>query len=94
MLRVTERAAQQLKKMLEEKAENKDDCLRLITQDGENFMIGVGKSKEGDHIVNYDNKRVLIVDGLLAAHLNNVTVGVKDTPEGPEIVIFKEAATA
>ncbi len=90
MLKVTERAAQELSKMLQEKAEADDDCLRLVTQDGENFVIGVGKLKEGDQVVNYNEKRVLIVDSVLASHLNDVTVGVKDTDKGPEIVLFKE----
>ena len=94
MLKVTERAAQELIKMLDEKAENKEDCLRLVTEDGENFMIGVGTLKEGDQVVNYQNKRVLVVDGILASHLNNVTVGVKDNPDGTEIVLFKEEAKA
>ncbi|MDD2251479.1 MAG: hypothetical protein WCS74_02490 [Dehalococcoidales bacterium] len=92
MLKVTERAARELEKMLEEKADTKDDCLRLVTEDGVNFAIGVGKPKEGDHFVNYNNKRVLVVNGILAAHLNDATVGVKDTPNGAEIVVFMESA--
>ncbi|MDD5604834.1 MAG: hypothetical protein WC231_04605 [Dehalococcoidales bacterium] len=92
MLKVTERAALELEKMLQEKAESKDDCLRLVTEDGESFAIGVGKAKEGDHFVNYNDKRLLVVSGILAAHLNDATVGVKDTPGGPEIVVFRTAA--
>ena len=92
MLKVTEKAAQVLVDMLKEKGESEEDCLRLVSQDGENFVIGVGKLKEGDQVVNYNGKRVLIIDGILASHLANVTVGVKDAEAGPEIVIFKEAA--
>ena len=92
MLKVTERAARELEKMLEEKADTKDDCLRLVTEDGVNFAIGVGKPKEGDHFVNYNNKRVLVVNGILAAHLNDATVGVEDTPNGAEIEVFMESA--
>jgi Fe-S cluster assembly iron-binding protein IscA len=92
MLKVTERAAQELEKMLREKAEAEDDCLRLVTEDGVNFAIGVGKPKEGDHFINYNDKRVLVVSGILASHLNEATVGIKETPQGPEIVVFMNEA--
>ena len=40
MLKVTERAAHELEVMLQEKAEAKDDCLRLIPQEDGTFGIG------------------------------------------------------
>ncbi len=90
MLKITERAAEELEKMLEEKAEIPDDCLRLIRED-DSFKIGVSKLREGDQIVSYKDKRILVIDGVLSANIN-ATIGVKDTDQGTEIVVFKDAA--
>ena len=64
--------------------------MRLIDR-GEG-IIGLGIDIEGlgDRIVEYDGKKVLVVESELANNLQGVTLDIDETPEGPELVLWEK----
>jgi len=91
MIAVTERAKGELKKMLSEKVDNPHAVLRLSPiQKGLGLRLDV--EMPDDEVVKYENSKILVVEQTLADTLENVTIDVEDTPDGPELVIVKGRA--
>ena len=91
MIAVTERAKGELKKMLSKKVDNPLAVLRLSPiQKGLGLRLDV--EMPGDEVVKYENSKILVVEQALADTLENVTIDVEDTPDGPELVIVKGRA--
>ncbi|MFC2051937.1 hypothetical protein ACFLT4_04335 [Chloroflexota bacterium] len=91
MVNVTERAKQELKRLLSQKVDWPEACLRIMDRGQGIIGLGIDIEVPGDQIVEYDGKRVLICEPVLATSLRGVTVDVDDTPEGAELVICEKS---
>lgn len=87
MIGVTERAKQELKKILTDNVDNPQAGLRLTTNESQQLGLGLDIEREEDQVVEYDGSKVLIVEKGLADSLSEVSLDVEDTPEGPKLVI-------
>ena len=87
MITITERAKQELSKLLAEKVDWPGARLRLMDRGQGKLGLGVDIEAPGDYIVEYEGIKVLIVEPELATSLKGVTLDVDDTPEGAQLVI-------
>jgi Fe-S cluster assembly iron-binding protein IscA len=87
MITITERAKQELSKLLAEKVDWPGARLRLIDRGQGKLGLGVDIEAPGDRIVEYEGRKVLIVEPELAKSVQGVTLDVDDTPEGTELVV-------
>ena len=91
MISVTERAKQELKRLLSQKVDWPQARLRLMDRGQGNLGLGIDIEAKGDQIVEYDGIKVLIVEPVLATSLNLVTLDIDDTPDGAELVIYEKS---
>jgi Fe-S cluster assembly iron-binding protein IscA len=91
MIDITKRAKQELRKILSNKVDWPEARLRLMDRGQGKLGLGVDIEAPGDHIVEYEGIKVLIVKPELAASLKGVTLDVDDTPEGAELVISEKS---
>jgi Fe-S cluster assembly iron-binding protein IscA len=91
MIAVTERAKNELKKILTEKVDNPLAVLRL-TPSHKGLGLTLDVEMPGDETLEHENTKILVVERTLVDDLKNVTLDVEDTPEGSELVIIKERA--
>jgi len=87
MIDVTERARQELKRLLFAKVDMPQARLRLIPDGQGELGLGIDIESPGDEIVEYKGSRVLVVEHGLADSLKGVILDVDDTPQGPQLVI-------
>jgi Fe-S cluster assembly iron-binding protein IscA len=90
MIDITERAKQELSKLLAKKVDWPGACLRLMDRGQGKLGLGVDIEALGDRIVEYEGIKILIVEPELAKNLHGVTLDVDDTPEGAELVISEK----
>lgn len=87
MVKVTERAKQELKRLLAQKVDWPEARLRLMDR-GEGILgLGIDIELPGDKIVEYQGVKVLNVEHKLATSIEGITIDVDDTPKGVELVI-------
>ncbi len=87
MVKITERAKQELKRLLAQKVDWLGARLRLMDR-GEGILgLGIDIELAGDEIVEYQGVKVLNVEQKLANNIEGITIDVDDTPEGVELVI-------
>ncbi|MBA7486909.1 hypothetical protein ES707_22471 [subsurface metagenome] len=91
MIHVTERARQELKKMLSEKVDWPEARLRLMDRGQGDLGLGIDIEAPGDRVVEYEGRKVLLVESGLARNLKGVTLDVDDTPTGAELVISEKS---
>ncbi|MFC1939679.1 hypothetical protein ACFLXO_03210 [Chloroflexota bacterium] len=91
MIGVTERARQELKRILLDNVDNPQAGLRLSAGESGQLSLGIDVEMEGDEIVEHDGSKVLLVENGLASSLEGLAVDIEDTPEGPRLVIVKES---
>ncbi|MBI2329181.1 MAG: hypothetical protein HYU85_06060 [Chloroflexi bacterium] len=91
MIRVTERARQELKRILSEKVDWPEARLRLLDRGQGKLGLGVDIELPGDRAVKYKGTKVLIVEAGLASNLKGVTLDVDDTAEGIELVLSEKS---
>jgi Fe-S cluster assembly iron-binding protein IscA len=89
MIHVTERARQELKRILSEKVDWPGARLRLMAREQGKLGVGIDIETPGDWAVEYEGTKVLIVEAELATSLIGVTLDVDDTPDGAELVLSK-----
>jgi Fe-S cluster assembly iron-binding protein IscA len=87
MITITERAKQELSKLLAEKVDWPGARLRLMNRGQGKLGLGIDIEAPGDRIVEYKGKKVLIIESELAQNIQSVTLDVDDTPGGVELVI-------
>lgn len=90
MINITERAKRELKRLLEAKVDWPGARLRLMDRNQGKLGLGIDIEAPGDHIVEYEGARVLIVEPKLAKNLQGIILDVDDTPEGTELVISEK----
>ena len=87
MINITERAKQELRKLLSKKVDWPDARLRLMDRGQGKLGLGIDMEARGDRAIEYEGVKVLIVEPELASNLKEVTLDVDETPRGPELVI-------
>ncbi len=90
MIHVTERARQELKRILSEKVDWPEARLRLMAREQGKLGVGIDIEAPGDQAVEYEGIKVLIVEAGLASSIKGVTLDVDDTPEGVELVLSEK----
>ncbi|MFC1933073.1 hypothetical protein ACFLXU_05555 [Chloroflexota bacterium] len=91
MIVVTDRAKQELKKLLYNKVENWYAGLRLTVNDQGKMGLGIDVEMPGDRVVEYGGSKVLLVEQGLDSSLKDITLDVEDTGEGSELLICETA---
>jgi len=89
VLTVTERAAQELKQVLDSAPHEEGQCLRLITDAQGAFRLTLDHEREGDQVVRLGEEAVLLIDPVLSAGLDGVTLDTEETPQGPMLVLTR-----
>ena len=87
MVSVTEGARKELKRMLSEKVDWPGARIRLVDRGQGNIGLGIDIEVPGDHVVEYEGTKVLIIEPELATNLKGITLDVDDTPAGAELVL-------
>ena len=87
MINVTERAKQELKRLLSQNVDWPQARLRIMDRGQGIIGLGIDIEAPGDCIVEYEGARVLVVEPELANNLQGITLDVDDTPDGPELVV-------
>ncbi|MEX0785713.1 MAG: hypothetical protein WD939_03660 [Dehalococcoidia bacterium] len=86
MLTVTDKAAATLKEALEANSSEESQVLRLAPSP-EGFGLAMDEERDGDHVVEHDDRKVLVVAEDVAQALDGATVDSVETPEGQRLVI-------
>ena len=91
MVTVTEKAKEELKRILETTSLGAGKHLRLTTPPvwvGEgDFGIVIDEGRSGDSEVDFQGVTVLLVDQELAEHLSNSVFDFRDSPHGPSFTL-------
>ena len=92
MIGVTERARQELKKMLVANTDEPETCLRLIANEQGQLGLAIDTERQGDQVVEHDDSKLLVVENDLADSLEGITMDVQDSPEdeGARLVLSQE----
>lgn len=89
MLRVTENAKKELKRILAGKADNQLAGIRLVRGgQPDSFGLAVDIEMPGDQVVEHKGSKVLLVDRELSDHLDRHILDVEDTAHGKSFVIL------
>jgi Fe-S cluster assembly iron-binding protein IscA len=91
MINITERAKQELSKLLSKKVDWPGARLRLMDRSLGKLGLGIDMEAPGDHVVEYEGVKVLVVEPELARNLHGITLDVDDTPEGAQLVISESS---
>ena len=87
MVDVTERAKQELKRLLSEKVDMPQARLRVMDNGRGGLGLGIDVEVPGDRVVEYKGSNILVVESELAARLKGVTIDVDDTAGVAELVV-------
>ena len=90
MIDITEHAKQELHRLLIAKVDWPGALLRLIDRGEGKLGLGIDIQKPDDLVINYEGKRLMLVESALAANLEDITLDVDNTPDGPELVIIEK----
>jgi Fe-S cluster assembly iron-binding protein IscA len=90
MLAVTERAKQELKKILATHVDYPMAGLRLRRFESDRFALSIDVEEPGDQVVKHEGVKVLLVEKELASALQGTIIDIEDTPEGPRLTAFEE----
>ena len=91
MLKVTQRAKEELKRILSTKVDNPQAGVRLSASGPDKFGLGIDVEKPGDQIVKHKSSKVLLVENELATKLEGQTLDFTGTAEGTKFVFLKES---
>ncbi len=92
MLTVTATAKEKLKETLQERTTDPEEAIRLIPDpsDANRLSFTLDKEKEGDHVVeSEDGRKVLLVAPDLAPALGEMVMDYQETPEGAGYTLSK-----
>jgi len=91
MIGVTERAKQELKRILTTNTDKPEACLRLASNELGQLGLAIDVEKEDDHVVEHEDSKVLLVEKDLADTLQGSTIDVEDTPDGAKLGISRSS---
>jgi Fe-S cluster assembly iron-binding protein IscA len=89
MLTVTESAKQLLWEMLMANSSDPDTGVRLNLESTGRLSLVLDEEGYGDHIVEYEGEKVLMIAPEVASAIDDVTIDTKDTPNGPKLFITR-----
>jgi Fe-S cluster assembly iron-binding protein IscA len=89
MITVTESAKQLLKETLTAHSDDPEIGLRLSLKPPGQLGIVLDREVEGDHVVEHEGAKVLLVASDLTLVVQGVTLDVQDTEDGPNLVILQ-----
>ncbi|MFC1909578.1 hypothetical protein ACFLXD_07045 [Chloroflexota bacterium] len=89
MIRVTERAKEELRNILVKHVDNPQACIRIKADDGK-LGVAIDIEMPGDKTVEHEGLTLLVIEGELAGNMNHLTIDVEDTDEGNQLVIVDE----
>ena len=87
MVGATERAKQELKRILNDNTDKPEACLRLTANDQGQLGLAIDVERQGDQAIEHEDSKVLLVEKNLADTLQGITIDAEDTPEGTKLVI-------
>ena len=87
MVNVTEKAGQELKRILITAVDMPQARLRLIDRGQGKLGLGIDVEMPGDKLVDHDGSTVLVIEPEFASSLAEVTIDVDDTSDGVELVV-------
>jgi hypothetical protein len=90
MVNVTERARQELKRILTDSVDNWYARLRLLPRGEGRIGLGVDIEMPGDEVVEHEGEGLLVVERELAASLERVILDVEDNGGVPQLVIYEK----
>lgn len=90
MLTVTEGAKQLLKEILTAHSDDPKMGVRLALDPQGQMCLVLDKEQPGDHVVEHQESKVLLVASELAPVLEEATLDVENTSDGPKLVVQKE----
>jgi Fe-S cluster assembly iron-binding protein IscA len=91
MIDITERAKQELKRLLNAKVDWPGARLRLIDRGQGELGLGIDIEAPDDYVLEYEGAGLLIIEPQLSKNPKLITLDVDDTPEGPELVICEKS---
>ena len=91
MIGATERAKQELKRILNDNTDKPEACLRLTANDQGQLGLAIDVEREEDQAIEHEDSKVLLVEKNLADTLQGITIDVEDTAEGAKLVISSES---
>jgi Fe-S cluster assembly iron-binding protein IscA len=86
MLIVTENAAAVLDRSLAASRENESDILRLV-RSGQGVGLTISEEQEGDHVIQYEDRKILAVEPEILRVLDKATIDAVNTPEGLRLTL-------
>jgi Fe-S cluster assembly iron-binding protein IscA len=87
MITITEKAKEELKKLLDSSVDWPGARLRLLDRGEGRLGLGVDIESRNDHVVEYRGEKLLLVEADLASKLERVTLDVEEKASTPELVI-------
>ena len=90
MIDITEHAKHELNRLLEAKVDWPGALLRLIDRGQGKLGLGIDIQKQTDLVIEYEGKKLILVETDLADQLSDITLDVDNTPDGPELVIIEK----
>ncbi len=91
MIEISDRAKEELKKLLLAKVDWPGARLRLLDRGGGKLGLGIDIESESDRVVEYEGDVLMVIEDELAARLNGIAIDVDSTEEGVELVICELA---
>lgn len=85
MLTVTKGAKQYLKKTLLAGSDDPDLGIRLTVDASGEYGVALDRETPGDHVVEHEGSKVLLVAHDVAEQLAELTLDTRDTPEGARL---------
>lgn len=89
MVTVTDRATEELRNILANAAPQPGQALRLVPSREGGLGLGLDEEREGDEIVKSGDEKILLVSSGIAEALDEATIDVQDSEEGPKLVISR-----
>jgi len=90
MIEVTERAKQELQRLLAANVDWPGARLRLVDRGDGVLGLGIDIQAPEDEVIEHDGKALLLVEPKLANNLKRITLDADDTPEGIQLVIVEK----
>lgn len=85
MISVTDKAAEVLHRSLEENEETEEDVFR-IEMTNEGIALALGSERDGDQLVEHENRTVLAIEFDIATALDGASIDAVETPDGTRLV--------
>jgi Fe-S cluster assembly iron-binding protein IscA len=90
MVTVTDSAKGLLKEILTAHSDDPQMGVRLALDPQGQLGLVLGEEEPGDLVVEHQESKVLLVPSELASALEEATLDVEDTADGPKLIVEKE----